>query len=44
MNEELNIEFEKEGDMTKDWITNTVLIRNSNGELIEVNVPDDEEE
>ena len=44
MNEELNIEFEKEGDMPEDWITNTVLIRNSNGELVEVNVPDDEEE
>ena len=44
MNEELNIEFEKEGDMPKDWITNTVFIRNSNGELVEVNVPDDEEE
>ena len=44
MNEELNIEFEKESDTPEDWITNTVLIRNSNGELIEVNVPDDEEE
>jgi hypothetical protein len=42
MNEEMN--FEIECDEPMNWVTDTVLIRNEKGEVIEVEVPDDVEE
>lgn len=43
MNEDLVLELEQEGDMPKDWETNTILVRDDKGNVIEVKVPDDEE-
>ena len=31
-------------DTPKDWISNTILMRDGRGNIIEVEVPDDEEE
>lgn len=44
INEDLVLELEQESDIPENWITNTVLIRNEKGEIIEVEVPDDVEE
>ena len=38
------MELEQEGDMPANWVTNIILIRNDKGELVEMQIPDDEEE
>lgn len=40
---EENIIFEQEMDTPVDWITNTILTRDGKGNIIEVEVYDDEE-
>ena len=42
--EDLVLELEQESEMPENWVTNTVLVRNEKGEIIEVEVPDDVEE
>lgn len=42
MEEEI-LELELESNAPEDWVTNTVLIRNEKGELVEIEVPDDKE-
>jgi hypothetical protein len=44
INEDLILELEQESDAPENWITNTILVRNEKGEIIEVEVPDDTEE
>ena len=41
MNEELILE--KEMDTPKEWKTNTILMRDGKGNIIEIEAPDDEE-
>lgn len=41
MNEELILE--QEMDTPADWVSDTILIRDGKGEIIEVEIPDDEE-
>ena len=41
MNEDLI--FEKEMDTPDNWISNTILIRDGKGNILEIEVPDDEE-
>ena len=41
MNEE--IIYEKELEIPENWISNTILERDGKGNIIEVEVPDDEE-
>lgn len=36
--------LEQEGDEPEDWVSNLVFVRNENGELVEIEVPDDTEE
>ena len=43
MNEELNIQYENEIDTPENWVSNTILIRDGKGNIIEVEVPDDME-
>ena len=42
MEEEI-LELELEGNAPEGWVTNTILIRNEKGELVEIEVPDDKE-
>lgn len=42
MNEELILEIECE--QPENWETNIIFIRNDENEVVEINVPDDEEE
>lgn len=42
MNEEILI-FEQEMDEPENWVSNTILIRDGKGHVIEVTVPDDKE-
>jgi hypothetical protein len=42
--EENDLILEKEGDMPEDWVSNVVYVRNADGKLVEVEVPDDTEE
>lgn len=42
MDEELILE--EEMDTPENWISNTILTRDGKGRIIEVNVPDDNEE
>ena len=41
MNEE--IIYEKELEIPENWVSNTILTRDGKGNIIEINVPDDEE-
>lgn len=36
--------FEKECDIPENWVSNTVLIRDGRGNIIEIDAPDDIEE
>lgn len=36
--------FEQEMDTPENWISNTVLVRDGKGNIIEIETPDDEEE
>lgn len=42
--EENDLILEKEGDMPEGWVSNVVYVRNAEGKLVEVEVPDDTEE
>ena len=42
MNEEDMI-FENEGEAPDNWESNTILVLNEQGELVELNIPDDKE-
>lgn len=42
MNEEILLE--NENGIPENWETNTIYIRNENGEIVKVEVPDDKEE
>ena len=38
-----NIAYEQEMDTPENWVSNTILTRDGKGNIIEINVPDDEE-
>ncbi len=42
--EETDLILEKEGDTPENWVSNVVYVRNAEGKLVEVEVPDDTEE
>ena len=42
--EDKELIFENESDAPENWESNLIFIRDENGEIIEMKIPDDEEE
>ena len=42
--DENDLILEQEGDMPKNWVSDVVYVRNAEGKLVEVEIPDDTEE
>lgn len=44
MDKDMILELERESDAPENWEANTIFVRDGKGNVLEVEIPDDEEE